>query len=213
MPAAGDIFLVSAFGRCLAQRIILTQTYRLSTYPVGVTDLECQQALMNWVAGAPGQNDGLETVYRQCLPTNYTLEEWHVQKISPFRVRVNIQTRNQGGLVAGEAQTANVAGVITLKTDLAGRSQVANKHIGPLAQDEAYQSYTSGNLSAGMLALFGDLRDQLQAEAAPGPSGWLFLPVIYHRALAPLQNATPITTGVVQQTVRVMRRRTLGVGV
>lgn len=205
----GDLIQLTFVSRWNAQVIMLTTHYKCRTPPTGsMPTSQALQGLIDYVD--PADANSLGSMYLGCLPENLTLREIWAQKIYPTReVKQSKAVSYTGNWPTAEASTGNIGGVITLRTDKAGRSQVGNKHIGPLPQD----AYSNGQISgAAILAL-----DAL-GEALVGPLNTVntgqYDAVIYHRSGdGAAQKSDLIGTYVVQTTARVMRRRTVGLGI
>jgi hypothetical protein len=209
MPALDDIYSVTAVGRCIDQTIMLTHHYRLSAFPAGATDITVRDRLIDFMRGDAGGDDIWETPYLAAMPQNYELQFWQVQKVRGTRGAYRQYARGTPGLLAVDARTANVAGVVTLKTDFGGRNQISNKHVGPLPDNAVY--YTAGSLTALMKGFLTTLQGGLLSFCFAALQGWQFDPVILHKTGPTISNT--LTTGIVQPTVRVMRRRTVGLGI
>jgi len=205
--AVGDVFLTTWEGECNAQKILLTHTYEISALS-GATD---EMAVSEDIAGRLTQVgvDIMETTFLNCMASNYILDFVHVQKIHPVRYRRYTLPRNIAGALANPALTSNVNAVITFNTNLAGRDQVSNKHVGPAPTTAGW--YTSGEVTVGYKAVLDALKDaMLQSVIA---AGWYTAtPCIYHRADV-IPKSDYLSVGIVQPTVRVMRRRTVGLGI
>lgn len=108
-----------------------------------------------------------------------------------------------------DATTGNVAAVLTIRTQKAGRNQVSNKHIGPLPSD----GYDIGRVSPTLLTPLEILADNLRT-ALGTPDGGIYQPVIYHKSGGgPGDNVDVLHSAVVQQQIRTMSRRTVGRGI
>lgn len=205
--ASNDIFLATLDGSANGQRIMLTATYRIVSITSPPFDEKSVSEDMAARLGAGGA-DVLETAYLNCMPSNYTLNKISVQKIWPVRYRRYEEVSGNAGNIANVALSSNVATVLSFHSEMAGRSQVANKHIGPLATAVGW--YTGGELTAGYKAVLGALRNAMLLNVTA--AGWYTAaPTIYHPGdVVPKWN--DITNGQVLDTVRVMRRRTVGLG-
>jgi hypothetical protein len=98
--------------------------------------------------------------------------------------------------------------VITRVCEFSGRAFVGGLHVGPIPQDAPTQ--INGLIAA---AYVTKLQTMATAMVAPinGTIAATFtaLPCLYHRKTA---NVTPLSSAFPQATLRVMRRRTLGLG-
>jgi len=211
MSAVGDIYQVSARGTVFGQRILFTTNYIITAQDASVPDNILSTALALAVSDFPVTgSDLLESVYLALLPPEYTLAAWRAQKVDPLRQAYREAAVNNAGTHANSTETANQAAVITLRTDTAGRSQIASKHIGPIPQDVAVQD--SGLLTVAYKGLMEDFASALlqTIALAPGGTNVELFPCIHHVGGAPA--SSPLTNYVIGDTVRVMRRRTVRVG-
>lgn len=112
------------------------------------------------------------------------------------------------GTEAAQPSPPNVAAVITLKTDKAGRDQVANKHLGAVPLG----FYVAGILTEDAINVYDNVAASLTntIPVSNGADEFDLIPVIYHRS--GLTTSDTITQRQVNNTVRVMRRRTVGLG-
>lgn len=207
MPlAVGSIVLVTYKGTYAAQRYMLTHTYRVSnsTSTGNTTD---DTGLIALYFSNTGAND-FATRYRLCLATNYTINEIVAQPIYPQRLvrqSISVVYSGTGGT---DADTGNICGVVTLRTQFAGRSQVANKHVGPIPKTGFTSGQVSGTLPTSLFNFLNSLR-AIQNVPADGANSIELTPVIWHKGIT---QHDVITTGVVSDRVGTMRRRTLRVG-
>ena len=202
----GTIVAINWVGSYQQQRYLLTHTYRITETsstqePVGDTN----SLAFHFTNTDPGT---VTYHYRKCLPTNYDIREVAAQAISPQRhVKVGISVV-YGGTAGGTAITGNVAATVTLKTQLAGRSQISNKHIGPIPT----AGYNNGLIIGTLFSDLGTLGIQLSAnQTVPaGATNTIKLAaVIFHKEFG---QHDLIYNSVVSDRVGTMRRRTLRVG-
>lgn len=206
--AVGDIVSMSFSGVCLGQRILLTHNLRVTTAASGSTTVQQDlTALAEYVD--PAQPARIGEAYLACMPSNYTLSYVQTQALYPTRSAYWREVYGEVGTFDGPAATApNLAGVITLGTALAGRRQIANKHVGPLSPD----GYNAGLIGATQLAAFETFASYLRAIIAI-PTSCTYTPIVYHRTGdGPAAKFDNVTRSTIQNTVRVMRRRTVGLG-
>jgi len=160
----------------------------------------------------------LKPDYMDAMPQNYELVAIDYQWIVPLRYRKQTILFGDFGTNEVDAETANLAGVFTLHGERAGRRFIANKHLPGLAGADV----ANGILGGPQLARLTAVKTQALANVVGGGVTWV--PVIYGRYIAPYtkcgvakpgqpQLLTTVTGGDVWDTVRVMRRRTVGVGI
>lgn len=203
----GSIVLVSLSGKMYGQTVLLTHTYLVnSTYGVGSWDMDPN---FNEFVGQADGAIGLADVYADAVSVDLAEIFMTLQVIAPTRyVKRQYPLTNNVGTVAGAALPQNVAHVITVQTDYAGRRQRGNKHIGGVPASFS----VDGELAGGGPGALADLKDVLvlpQTIAGTGDSIWT--PVLYHRGQEDYFDI--ITTGIVQATTRTERRRTVGRGI
>jgi len=158
---------------------------------------------------AAGGSDILETLYLACLPPQYTLLRWTAQKIAPVRYAYQYLTRDAAGTHASGTETANQAAVITLRTKLAGRKDISNKHIGPIPQAATVQA--DGLIVAAYKTLLNNLGIAMVQQISTPGTDTVFLPCVRHND--PPNSLTVLFQAAVGETVNVMRRRTVGRGI
>jgi len=205
--AANDIFAVAAIGQYEGQRIMLTHTYTVLSVTGSIGELSFTTSVLDALRGAGG-GDKYETLYRDCLPPQYTLLRWVAQKVRPTRFQYQIVTRNVAGLHAADTETGNLAAAVTFRTVLAGRSEVGTKHIGPLPMDVSVTD--NGLLTAAYKAKLELLAQAMETNIVMAGVGTL-APCIQHPV--PPGSYTLIFNHVIGDTVNVMRRRTVGRGI
>lgn len=207
MPlAVNDIIGITYRSSWQEQRILLTLTYKItgtdSTQSVA-TDLA---AISMWFT--EGDANKVLQPYLSCLAQDVLVESVRAQKISGVRSVYKETAINTGGLVGFDAVTGNVAFPITLKTDLAGRNQVANKHIGPLPSNFIDSGKLNVAANPNIVNLETELLDSVVVVPGVGETITLF-PVIFHKSN---QTSDFITSAQHGDRIGTMRRRTLRVG-
>lgn len=170
------------------------------------SDVADNQSLADHLAGEAGVG-AFVTPFRNALALNVTLQRVRTQKIAPARSPYTEATIGQQGLWPNPASTGNLAGVITKRGSLGTRKSVGSLHIGPVPET----GYVNGNIGAGYASVLNILYEALAAVFTVAASGVSYQMVIYNRGTIP--NWNQIAAHSVQDTVRVMRRRTLRVGI
>lgn len=200
----GDIVQALVIGRCYNQRILLSQTFRVTQAgpPEQTAALQLQQ--LNSALAAPG-DDNFRARYLDCLSTDYTMLAIRSQTIHPVRVAY-VQTAAVHLGAGGVGTVANDSAALTLRTATAGRDQVATKHIGPIPDDAS----VSGVLTVSMQERLNLLGSVMTVPIQIAPAGLTFTPVIFHKATG---THNTITTHIVGEQSRVQRRRTVGLGI
>jgi hypothetical protein len=213
--ALNDLFLLTLEGTCYNQRIMFTHGYRVNDDGGGaITENAASVALLAQtdVGGAAD----LTTDYLALLPAAYTLTRAKVQKIAPIRYRYYYTDHAYAGAHASNTQVTNLAATLTVTSRLAGRSEVANKHIGPLPYGATVEA--SGDITGAYKTLMETFGAHLLGDIAGGIGTLAFRPVIIHRTLDAEGHIIGYTSSdVFQQSISLpvgtMRRRTVGRGI
>jgi len=201
--AAGSVVLVSFRSVLFDQRIINTFQY----YPVGTIDpdTEYDEYLSNLITNLQAFG-GMVDKWAACVPYNITQLTIRAQPVYPVRQRYVEQTIP---IVAGGALTTltNIAASITRKSHVIGMHGVGRIQI-PVVANEV----TNGVIP--VTSILGiKLADLAQKMLAPVPDPALtvdWVPVIWSSGgVIPTQQ---VFQSQVQDTSRVMRRRTVRVG-
>lgn len=215
--AVGWVVAVTFRGTMNNQIVMTTFHYMITEIAAGpipsnvvsITDI-------NTALTAPGN---MQDDYAQAMPSNWSQTAMEYQWIAPIRFR-KIAFGN-GFPVGGninDAHTSNLAVVISLSGERSGRRFVANKHLPGIADGD----FTGGIIGNPTL---GDMTAVAAQSLANLVTPELTLvPIIYGRFIAPFVKCgvnkpgqaelkTPVAGAAVKDTVRVMRRRTVGVGI
>jgi len=199
----GDKILVTFNGRLLGETVMNTFWYQVSALTGTPNTSSFASALYaNLNAGG-----GLIESFLACCPDNYTLVETWIQFVEPLRVVKSVFLTNESGTWGVDTDTTNLAGVITRRGDLAGRSHVGSLHV-PISSDPTsiQLGELSGVLTTRMTTLCTDMASS-QALTGVGTAN----PVLRNGPLT--TDVTLINSCFVQTEVRIMRRRTVRVGI
>lgn len=192
-------------GRCNLQTIMSVFHYRVANIStIQGTNEELEEFRQRF--GTLGVGSQLVN-YLNVMPSNYTLTLVTAQAIIPFRSRKNVQSNSIGGTNANAASTSNLQASITLTTALGGRDQVGGKRL--LLPDGTYED---GLVNDQQQQLMYALGGNFVAPITAIQGGGVYNPCIWHRAF-PLNPPSDVVGFITQRTVRVIRRRTVGVGV
>lgn len=204
---AGALYAVQALGTCFGQRIMLTHSYALTQVVGVVAENVALQALLDAIGNGVGGGNIIETKYLACLPDSYLLDEWRGQQVRPFRTAYRSNARAVVGTHAGNSEATNQSVAITLRSDVAGRWALGTKKIGPIPQDITVQD--NGLITGAYKTLLETLGAALLGTVVAAGCTWE--PCIIHPVGEHL-GSTPLTSQIVQLTLRTMRRRTVRVG-
>jgi len=203
---AGQIYQVTLVGALHNQRTMNTFHYEVENVPAGGATVVQAAAALETAFEAAG---GIIEKFLDCTPDNYTLAEMWIQCIGPTERYVKVVVpESLSGQWTEAAGTANLSAVITRTTEKSGRSQQSSLHI-PIATGP--DTIFGGNLDADLLFNLNALAAVIPAQFGVVPN-LTFDPVIYHGP-PPFLPADRIETATAQTTVRVMRRRTVGLGI
>jgi len=199
-----DIVLITWRGACFGQQILLTHHYKILGDYNAATSIAQDLDNITQNIHPLGAND-VTTPYLACLPPQYGLIEIRAQRIKATRSAYRAEGNAFPGTHASPATVANDAACVTLRTDLAGRSQVSNKHIGPIPDAVS----AAGVLTPAYKVLLASLGSKLVTAFAPVGSGSVVTPVVYNRVL---NTSDVLNNYIVGEQSRVQRRRTVGLG-
>ena len=203
---AGDRVQVTLNVTGFNQRMMSTFVYGLST----ITGVATQAAALAALHTKLTAYDELVYRYRAALCPEFEVTEAWYQVISPSRYAKYTFTSGLGvGTFAlGTALSPNQAAVILRRGDFGNRHNVSTLHF-PIGQNAGCQA--NGGIGA-------DIETPLTSLAAkmlelPSTTGVVaqWVPVINNGVNAP--DYTPIVATALKTTVRVMRRRTVGLGI
>lgn len=208
MPlGVNNIVLITYRSQYASQRYLLTHTYRVGS----TTSTQTPALDSNDIALSFSQTGALELLdqYAACLGNNVQIREVIAQAIHPTRfVRASLALAVDGaGLTP--ASTGNIAGTITLRTFLAGRDQVAVKHVGPPMDEGVNAGAPSAGLFNALNTLGSGLVSNRIVDCTTAGETITLEPVIFHRASG---TASGLADWVVSDRIGTMRRRTLRVG-
>jgi len=199
----GDKILVTFYGELLNQRIINTFWYQVSALTGSPNTATFATALIAQIKTAGGLRDSFVDV----APQNYGLGQIWAQFIEPTRVVKVIDNTADAGNWPVDADTANVAAVITRRGDLAGRKHVGSLHV-PISTDPT--AIIAGSLSAALKVKTDALATDIASAQVLAGLGTCN-PILRNGPLT--TDVTVINNAFSQTTVRTMRRRTVGRGI
>lgn len=208
--AEGDIIAFSIEGQIFGQRTLFTQTYQVQIEEgaPAVDVVEYLDAFLQEVkSGGP---DPIVDSYAAVLSETWQSLKISAQKVSGQRsVRRDLVQAVVGA--RGPTSVGFTTAVITSRTNLAGRDQVANHHIGPLAAADV----ANGLITALLETEFAQLLDDLLEPTGPGGQPMTtMVPVIWHKKLpGPTIFADLVTSTYLQEEARTQRTRRVGHGI
>lgn len=202
---AGTIIEVGLQGKLFEQRVLNVMHYEVIQVSTTVDYLD-EMGQLAGVFGDIGVGS-FGAAYLACMPTGYTWDYVTTQSVFPTRLKkVQIGIGEPG--VAGATTTANVSQSVTTTTIKAGRDQVGGRRL-PLATSQS----ASGQLTVEAFGNLGLLADQMETTIEEPVGGGRYRPVIFHRNPAANPRFDRIIEVLPQRTTRVVRRRTVGLGI
>lgn len=128
------------------------------------------------------------------------------QKIYPTRYAPQVTLMGNTGGQAVAAYPPNVSACISKKIELAKKGRVGRIEIAGLPQDTA----VNGLWTSGTMTNLEVVANNLKLDRVAGAEG-PFKPIVFNKKLPATSEI--ISATLVQQTARVMRRRTVGLGI
>lgn len=199
------IIQVGLEGKLFEQRVLTVLHYRVSIVSGVPNYFDEMNGLGTWFTN-PGPVSFRDT-FRACVPAEYTFQTVRVQAIFPTRFAAVRRVVNQAG-TGDSTTTANVSQAITTSTIKAGRTQIGGVRL-PLATTRSL----NGSLTAAALTALDNFAAQLELPAEEPVQGGLYSPVIFHRGPNVNPRWDDIINATPQTTTRVVRRRTVGLGI
>lgn len=207
--ALNDIVAVTFDGVSLGQAIQFGMNYRVTENTVGAAIQVELKVIADWfkdtLAGAPTANK-----LRAFLPTGATLNRVRVQRIFPTRSVFVAGTMGVPGGGGAGPSTVNLCATFSLHTAVAGRSQLAKYHPGPMPDS----FWDNGVLLAPGLGALDALGIAAAAptSAPSGANSIALQPVVFHRNTFTAPRWTDVVGYRLNSVVRTERRRTIGLG-
>lgn len=197
---------VSIVGQASGQTTLTILHYRLGGAPVETgTDGSAALTALNTVIN--NQTDSLQVRYMACMAVDFTCTAVRLQWLWPIRYRSQERTPQAAvGTSGGQIVSANIAAAITRGGDLAGRGKSGTLHMPAVPANFMDDSILNADAKT---AYDGFGARTATIIAASG--GLTFTPVLYNRE-APAQSQQ-VTVAASKNTVRTMRRRTVGRGI
>jgi len=204
MPVgAGDILQVTLVGDLIGQTIMNTFHYGVST----VTGTPTQSAFSAEVLTKLAVAGGFYDKFLGMVPDNYTLSQVWVQFVLDTRYRKSVANPALPGTSGSTSRASNFAAVISRFGGAANRRNQGAVHI-PIGGDSNF--IADGLVTGATLTAMGVFAPFLFTPLTLATLGTI-QPVLIHGTSK--LNAIPLVTAEIQATSRVMRRRTLRVGI
>lgn len=200
----GQIYLVTFKGTMAGQTLLNTFRYRLETLGTAITTADITTNMDLLIAS--GGN--LSPKFIGAVPPQYTLDERWYQCVSPSRIRKVIVNAALAGTFAGTGSTPNASVSIERFAEVATRHGVGRLQL-PAANDSA--NVTNGIINGpGYTGALAALAAQMILPLTLPTVGSTMKPVLQDLRNPGVFNY--IIGASAKNTMRVMRRRTVGVG-
>lgn len=206
-PISNDaVFELSLVGRHAGQRTLTVLHYKTRSI-VGVMDFNARVAdLQTGIMGL----GGLVEAYLNCCSEEYEMEATRWQVLSPNRFAYHLfPLTGAVGAIAGAALPPNDGGVLVKRNDATGRRNRGIVHMPALPVAWADEGFLTSAAITAYQQLGDELVIPLDLPQSPDPTAFAD-PVIFNRTVPAL--SPPYLSAIPQNTARVNRRRTVGVG-
>lgn len=200
----GDIVLVTIESRMSNQQVMTLLAYRVKIGSPPSIDGRAVLTTFNQALNAAGD---LVQLYQDCMSNDVKQVRTKVQKIHPLRMSyIERFAVNPDGAVAEDMLSTNLAVVVTRKGEAAGRHSIGNLHLYGCPKSFT----TDGEVNGTGVVAYSDLMTKMREEYTVGLASTVLEPIIYNRT-------TPSASERVQNLqlqlpLRIMRRRTVGLG-
>lgn len=170
-----------------------------------VTDAKPELIELLDVVNSAGGNSIAEKM-AQAQGLGLTYDSWTVQLISPTRyLKMAKAPAYAGAEGEGTSMPPNVAAVLTKKAEVSGRHGIGNMHLGGVPKEQA----VNGSWTAEYMLLLQALAATLPESITTTTITWR--PVLIQRAQ--ISSSVRFVEVQPQKTTRIMRRRTVGLGI
>jgi len=196
---------IQVWSTLAGQAIINGFDYRILSVPDPLTDYSQYMMSLGNAFGAPG---GMLAKLRDVYPNNLVVNMLRLQPIFPTRLRFVDFPMDLNGTGSGPAQTANVAASMERWARAGGR-----KAIGRISVPVPGASYDQGILNDDPFLIKWDIlaAKMLEVIASLGPTATYNAVIL--NPIDPNTVPREIEGTVGKRTVRVQRRRTVGLGI
>jgi len=201
----GDIAQVIINSKVNGQTCLNVLHYKCELMDPALTYAEAMDQLMTKVGGP---SPSVVSYMSLAMASNCQVESIRAQRVSPLRDIYIAQAIGLPGVLAVPANLPNVAGVITKQTEKAGRGRQGSFHLAGMPPAD----FVDGSLTVPAVNRLQTIADQLQANVLVGATvKWVPGTISPQAALA--ERFHPLFECFPQTTARVMRRRTVGLGI
>jgi len=204
---ANCVLNAQMFGHLNGQAIITLFQYRFDGTP---SSLDYTAYLDDFAQSWADVVTGIEPLLRSVFPDNYEYDFLRLQVVYPQRLRFMEYSKAVTGNSGNDASTSNLAVSIERWSKINKRRGIGRIQI-PLGDNEYVDGIVNNVPYKNALALVKTRMTEPILTGGTGTSG-TWNPVIANTA-APQIVISPVDGATIKTTVRVMRRRTVGLGI
>lgn len=188
------------------QQCLLTRHYFLKNIPSDPDyDTWLSEVITSWLTGGTPISTKMAAMQHPDVYQNFIM----VQKVYPQRwYYLRIPQNIPGTFADAAALPSNSAVTITLQPETPGRGRSGSAHIGGLTMEAPTPS---GRVSEAYQTLMTDLAEELQRGIGGVAPNHYLEPCMYRPVGT--NRINPVISFAIQDSMRVMRRRTLGLGI
>jgi hypothetical protein len=203
----GSILEYSVVGQVNGQKTLTVLHYEVSA-PSAVGDPNLETNLFMAELEPLGSLNIISTYLSACSSA-WTLIETRGQFVGPNRFSYANHPFGLAGSIGSDCRAQNVAGVITKRTLYTGRDQIGSVHMPGVPVSE----YAGGEITAGQITRYLAIAAKLTQTVVVPTGGGTYIPVLWHRTQQFPSWSNRVQYTIVQPELRVMRRRTVGLGI
>lgn len=206
--AFGDVVAVTFEGLVQNQRTLTTfMIRRASPVDNAKTVIQDLDDLTFHSQPAGGGADWLQTAYLAACSTDFTLVSIAAQQITTVRSVKRVRAVGAPGTVVGACEIVNAGATLTKRTNFGGRKEVGSLHMPGMPTNGA----DNGLLTAAQKTRYNNLAAAIQAAWVVPVTLVSYNNILFHRGQVP--DYSIVTEVFPQDTIRTMRRRTVGLGI
>lgn len=205
--AIGDIVQVVIGVKVEGQQCLNVLYYRADSNQGPNTYVATIDNLLNRIES--DEVDGIIPHLIPCMAPNAIHNFIQGQRVYPVRsIPIRTNLANDGTHV-DDCDATNVSAVISKKVEKAGRGRTGSFHVAGVPNT----GYALGSITEAYAALLEQVATRLDSPQAGITPGSFWNPGTFNPELGVGDNFVPIVDAEVKRTLRVMRRRTVGVGI
>jgi len=205
--AVGDIVQLVIESRVNDQVCLNVLHYRARVALPAITYPEAMD-LLNQAVGGPSA-ESITDKMAAIMAENASIVRCQAQRVYPTRDIFYRLTVDKVGRAAGDCMAQNIAGVLTKRAEVAGRGRAGSFHLAGLPQE----AMSVGYIANAFKPRFDELADKLGDPLVADGGQFVYEPGMYSPGSGAGLNWNYIAAVETQTTLRVMRRRTVGLGI